>query len=723
MLGRSIHIGMVLLLALSWLLAGCGSDDDDAVNPPANHAPQIASITATPSALGVNSTSTVNCIASDPDETDSLAYYWTADYGTFVSSNALSSVTWKAPSDVMGPMYLYVRVWDGDVSVDTSVMVTVINQSPTAPTNPSPAPEAEDVSIQPTLSWSGVDPDGDTLTFDVYFGETLIPVKIDSELTTPSYSFPDTITLEYETEYFWKVVAQDPSGRSAESELWSFTTAAEGNQPPSAPSNPSPADGAQNTQVRPTFTWQASDLESTTLLYDLYLGKVWPPSLRATSLVNNSYTPDSLDYDTYYYWKVVVRDEDNAITEGSVWTFLTAERPNQAPYAPNSPSPANNATGIDEYTSLSWNCSDPDGDMLYYDIHFSASNPPAEIASNQTLETWTPPSRLNSNTTYFWKIIAKDAPTGGEQTPSSIWQFTTGQNQSPAAPGSPSPANASENVTLTPTLYWTCSDPEHDQLFFDVYFDDSNPPVTKVDSNLTANFYVPDELDYRSNYYWKVTVRDDYGNTRQGSVWRFRTRMEAPEAPTPLSPASGDLEDVPITFVWNSSEYSAQYQFQATGLADPGFANPLVNEILNDTTTTHGLSDGLNYNYGYYWRVRGSNESGYGAWSTSIDFRIRVGAPTLSQPLNNAVQVPVAPNTFFEWNEPSGGADHYHLQINTQSDFSTGTMVVDQDNINQTFYPATGLANNTRYYWRVYAVDANGANGAASQVWSFTTLP
>lgn len=118
---------------------------------------------------------------------------------------------------------------------------TKINHVPNQPDNPSPANGETNVDINPTLRWQSSDPDGDTLTYDVYFGTTTNPPLVASDLPVASYN-PGT--LEYGTTYYWKVVAKDAYGGIAVSSLWHFTTQSE----PSIPSPPKPPGGGDNLQ-------------------------------------------------------------------------------------------------------------------------------------------------------------------------------------------------------------------------------------------------------------------------------------------------------------------------------------------------------------------------------------------------------------------------------------------------------------------------------------------
>ncbi|MBC8192643.1 MAG: hypothetical protein H8E18_09695 [FCB group bacterium] len=73
--------------------------------------------------------------------------------------------------------------------------------------------------------------------------------------------------------------------------------------------------------------------------------------------------------------------------------------------------------------SLTWDCSDPEGDEIQYDIYFGADNPPIQLVSEgQSSPTLDVPYLLNE-TTYYWKVIAKDEFNNQSEGP--IWSFTT----------------------------------------------------------------------------------------------------------------------------------------------------------------------------------------------------------------------------------------------------------------------------------------------------------
>ena len=102
------------------------------------------------------------------------------------------------------------------------VFATGENQPPNIPSDPDPMDNATDVPLDTTLSWVGGDPDpGDFVTYDVYFGTTDTPPLVASNISAPSYE-PEAMV--YNEQYYWKIIAWDTAGLTAEGPLWDFFT-------------------------------------------------------------------------------------------------------------------------------------------------------------------------------------------------------------------------------------------------------------------------------------------------------------------------------------------------------------------------------------------------------------------------------------------------------------------------------------------------------------------
>jgi hypothetical protein len=113
----------------------------------------------------------------------------------------------------------------------TETVTVEQNNPPTFDQQPAPA-AGSNISVDPTLKWSGSDPDGDKLTYTV---------KLEKGDTTPDRTIVESTnrasvavdTLEYGTTYYWQVTATDGHGVSAASEVYRFTTRTKPNDPPS----------------------------------------------------------------------------------------------------------------------------------------------------------------------------------------------------------------------------------------------------------------------------------------------------------------------------------------------------------------------------------------------------------------------------------------------------------------------------------------------------------
>lgn len=92
------------------------------------------------------------------------------------------------------------------------------NRPPFKPIAVYPKNKDKEVPFDLTLSWKGGDPDGDAVTYEVYFGKSELEFLAETTLTTL------TVHLSSYGTYKWKVVAKDPYGRISESDTWTFST-------------------------------------------------------------------------------------------------------------------------------------------------------------------------------------------------------------------------------------------------------------------------------------------------------------------------------------------------------------------------------------------------------------------------------------------------------------------------------------------------------------------
>ncbi len=342
--------------------------------------------------------------------------WWT---GWYVSNETCTIAhNWSVPGDynlsVKAKNILY-----NESNWSAPLNVTIQNNPPNEPSNPYPSNGASDVDIYVTLNWTGGDPNPyDTVTYDVYFGNTSSPPKVISNQTTNSY---DSGELDCETTYYWQIVSWDNYDASTAGPIWTFTTKV--NSPPNEPSNPYPSNGASDVDIHVTLNWTGGDPDPyDTVTYDVYFGNTSSPPKVISNQTTNSYDPGTLDCETTYYWQIVSWDNYNASTAGPIWNFTT--KVNSPPNEPKDPDPQDGATGVDIDADLSWICSDPDGHTLTYDVYLEANDyTPDVLVSNGQSGTSYDPGTLDYEITYYWKIIASDEYNASTEGP--VWSFTT----------------------------------------------------------------------------------------------------------------------------------------------------------------------------------------------------------------------------------------------------------------------------------------------------------
>ena len=473
-------------------------------------------------------------------------------------------------------------------------IICITNDPPNLPNTPLPSNGSIAVPVNADLSWTCSDPDGDPLTYDVYFGTSSSPPRIADNISGATYALA---TMNPGTTYYWRIVAWDCHDAKRNGPLWHFQT----NNLPYQPSNPSPTNDSTGISINAVLSWSCSDPNGDPLTYDVYFGPNSSPPIVNHNQTSTTYDPPGqLSYGIMYYWKIVAWDLNSGPRAGPLWHFKTNSLPNQ----PNNPAPANGSTGQLITVILTWSGGDPDtGDTVTYNVYFGPSSNPPQVAFNQSSLSYDPPGDLSYSTLYYWRIVAWD--NHGANRPGPLWHFTTGiqGNTPPNVPNTPSPANESTNVELNADLSWSGGDPDSgDTVTYDVYFGtSSSPPI--VSHNQTTLLYDPGTLNSYTTYYWKIKARDNHDATAIGPLWHFRTIYinHPPYAPYNPSPANGSTQ-IPVNddLSWTGGDPDSG-DFVTYDVYF-GSTFPLT-KIKSNTSGTNCALEKLNYGKIYYWKV------------------------------------------------------------------------------------------------------------------------
>ncbi|MFH1100738.1 MAG: tandem-95 repeat protein, partial [Methanobacteriota archaeon] len=176
-----------------------------------------------------------NDIDSDGPQTLTTSLVDGVSHGT-LNLNSDGSFEYIPRDNWFGVDSFAYRTYDGDDYSDAAMVnisVHSINDPPNTPSYPTPVDGETNVDITVILRWRGTepgslfeyDPEGDPVTFDVYFGTNSSPPLMVLNQSNTSYD-PN---IGYNTVYYWRIIAWDNHNASNTSDLWRFTTK---NKPP-----------------------------------------------------------------------------------------------------------------------------------------------------------------------------------------------------------------------------------------------------------------------------------------------------------------------------------------------------------------------------------------------------------------------------------------------------------------------------------------------------------
>jgi len=244
-------------------------------------------------------------------------------------------------------------------------------------------------------------------------------------------------------------------------------------------------------------------------------------------------------------------------------------------------------------------------------------------------------------------------------------------------------------------------------------------------------------LTYQSSITPSSTTNINFSinNVAASDSWMvvLKKTDSAPNFFHPMTPDDGEVAIARPTLTWSAAQGATDYTLKISTNKD--LSNPVVNQT-GITGTSYTLTTALTNGQKYYWNITAVNSSGSRTVSNDAVYSFIVGAnvgvpgqfgPYL--PSRNAPNESVTPK--FLWSR-AYNATSYRLIVSTNSDLSSP--VINQSGITtitgtnefgantaSTYTPSTPLAYNTTYYWRVYAVNANGERPINGLVQYFTT--
>jgi hypothetical protein len=200
------------------------------------------------------------------------------------------------------------------------------NIAPTVPTLKTPVDNKLCVNNTVNFEWNkSTDTNNDKITYQIEIAKDNQFTQIAK--TVEGVSNLQTIELEKNTAYYWRIKATDTKGLSSDySGAFKFYTAGESviNHLPFAPEVLAPAMNATLITTTVSLKWDATDVDTNDeLTYDVYLGTANPPTEKVSENNAEKTVDIAVESSKEYFWKVVVKDNKGGETVGQIWKFKT----------------------------------------------------------------------------------------------------------------------------------------------------------------------------------------------------------------------------------------------------------------------------------------------------------------------------------------------------------------------------------------------------------------
>jgi hypothetical protein len=286
-----------------------------------------------------------------------------------------------------------------------------------------------------------------------------------------------------------------------------------------------------------------------------------------------------------------------------------------------------------------------------------------------------------------------------------------------AAPARPVPAVPADGATVesVPAFQWKKArgaakyefQLSADANFGSIVLGQGKGSFTTVNTAATIAKSIPD-----GTYFWRVRGINAKGTAGRWSEERrvVKSWSAVPELLGPGSGAPVTFPTVPLILKWSGVPRAFKYNvYLAT---DPGLGSLVVGERGGPAQTSGTVySPGVTLAPGrYYWAVEpvdAANHRGRRSAVGSFVWSWPTATPTITGDLI-ADQRVMDPR--FSW-DPVPGAVAYEVEVNSSSEFATGSKVCCSEVSTGTSLAPLNLQPNNVYYWRVRALDTQGNAG------------
>jgi hypothetical protein len=241
---------------------------------------------------------------------------------------------------------------------------------------------------------------------------------------------------------------------------------------------------------------------------------------KVATVTGTSYTDTEVANGRQYCYSIVPASSSACYGRASACSCATPSC--TAPGVASLSTPANGATGVEPAAVLDW--ADVTGASTY-EVQVATDSAFTNVVATATTlvgSTWTVSPALNANTSYFWRVRARNS-CGGVGAWSSVFSYTTRGCITLAAPTLVSPAAGATGIATSPALDWsdvTGATRYEVQVATDAAFTN----VVRSSTTLTSSAWtVTPALSSSTVYYWRARAADSCGVSAYSAARSFTT--------------------------------------------------------------------------------------------------------------------------------------------------------------------------------------------------------
>ncbi|MEA2067533.1 MAG: hypothetical protein U9O65_10690 [Thermotogota bacterium] len=461
------------------------------------------------------------------------------------------------------------------------------------------------------------------------------------------------------------------------------------------------------------FVWNVFDFDGDEVNseIEIYKGETSKGKLyKSYTTDETSYTATDLEPHEEYYWRVIARDNYNAVFSTDFKRFVTLNNRPEIDYS---------ITFEGIYPVVSIDSNDVDGDLLQYEVKLFDGEKVIYETKTEKQEITINSENLTGHHYYLVEVSVTDVLSATEKYAkrSSVEKEIKTPNRDPVikefkivdTKGRDVTSERLKGITRYPVFSWMAEDPDGDDISYKLAVVNTSTDEIVAESPLTNDTAYSVRKMLKGHTQYKVTLiaQDNFDGETATSVL-FETENAPPSIASLINPKPGveEITSVP-EFVWKAEDPDCDaLRYQLYVWKDDEKEPEVPFASTNNSNYELSNKERLKGHSLYYWKVIARDNFG-GSDSETATFTTRNGIPSVenieisSQATNN-----VPASVWVKWigYDPDGDSLTYTVELKN----ITEERVTIKENLEEEMTVFSNLKGHSKYEVIVYAEDEFG---------------